>query len=340
MMTDATVHTVKLVPTGQEFPCRSDQTLLDSCILAGIPAPYNCRSGECGECMAALISGNVQERPGADPAIYTDAHRQQGDILTCMCFPRGPVVLNIPLDVDVPATRPAVFNVMIQRIERLTPTIYGVTVETPWPIDYRAGQNFEWVLPGITPNRTYSAANRPGSDVIEFHVRIYPEGKVGQVVSQLSAGDTFSLVGPFGHFGLSPHSWRPCICVAGGTGLAPVLAALDHAIAQRDRRPVTLIYGARTREELYCVDQLQRWAEAASSFTFVPVLSHEAADSPWSGRRGLVTEVLDEHLHDVFGLEAYVCGPPAMIDATVQILQKAGVAPEDIRTDRFVQVKA
>jgi NAD(P)H-flavin reductase/ferredoxin len=339
-MTNADVHTIKLVPSGQEFACRADQTLLDSCIVAGIPAPYNCRSGECGECMAALISGQVQERPGADPAIYTDAHRQQGDILTCMCFPRGPVVLNVPLDVGAQTIRPAKFNVMVQRIERLTPTIYGVTVETPWPIDYRAGQNFEWVLPGITPNRTYSAANRPGGDVIEFHVRSYPGGKVGQFVAQMSPGYPFAVVGPFGHFGLSPHSWRPGVCVAGGTGLAPVLAALDQAFSQRDRRPITLIYGARTREELYCLDQLQRWAHAWRSFTFVPVLSHEPADSSWQGRRGLVTDVLADYLYDVFGLEAYVCGPPAMIDATVQVLERAGMPSEDIRTDRFSQVKS
>ncbi len=187
-MTTADIHTIRLIPSGEEFPCRSDQTLLDSCILAGVPAPYNCRSGECGECMAALISGQVQERPGADPAIYTDAHRCQGDILTCMCFPRGPIVLNVPLDAGAHSIRPATFNVMVQRVERLTPTIYGVTVETPWPIDYRAGQNFEGALPGITPNRTYSAANRPGSDVIEFHVRVYPGGKVGEFISRMSGG--------------------------------------------------------------------------------------------------------------------------------------------------------
>ena len=229
---------------------------------------------------------------------------------------------------------------MVQRMEQLTPTIYGVTVETPWPIDYYAGQNFEWVLPGITPNRTYSAANRPGSDVIEFHVRVYPRGKVGEFVSRMSPGHPFAVVGPFGHFGFSPHTWRPSVCVAGGTGLAPVLAALDQAFANRDRRPVTLIYGARTQEELYCRDQLQRWTQAAPSFTFVPVLSHEPADSAWRGRRGLVTDVLGDHLHDVFGLEAYVCGPPPMIDATARLLEQAGVPTEDIRTDRFVQVRS
>jgi NAD(P)H-flavin reductase/ferredoxin len=333
-------YTIKLVPSGKEFVCRADQTLLDSCILAGIAAPYNCRSGECGECMAALMSGHVHELPGADPAIYTDAHRAQGDILTCMCFPRSAIVLNVPLEAETEAIRPSTFNVMVQRVEQLTPTIFGVTVETPWPIEYHAGQNFEWVIPGVMPNRTYSAANRPGSDVIDFHVRVYPGGRIGDFVSAISAGHAFQMIGPFGHFGLSTNPWRPCVCVAGGTGLAPILSALDRAFAENDRRKITLIYGARTQQELYCLEKIQDWLNAFSAFTFIPVLSHEPADSAWTGKRGLVTEALAEHLGDVFGLEAYVCGPPPMIDATVQVLEGAGVPSEDIRTDRFVQVKA
>src|SRR5262245_61475349 len=100
-------HSVSLLPSGREFACREDQTLLDGCILAGVAVPYNCRSGECGECMAALISGKVRELPGADPGVFTDAQRARGLILTCMCFPFSPVVLDIPLQSDAEAIRPA-----------------------------------------------------------------------------------------------------------------------------------------------------------------------------------------------------------------------------------------
>jgi NAD(P)H-flavin reductase/ferredoxin len=330
---------LKLLPSGEALTCRAAQTLLDACILAGVPVPYNCRSGECGECMAALISGQVQELPGADPAVFTDAHREQGDVLMCMCFPRSAVVLNVPLHEQATTIRPTTFNVMVQRIESLSPTICGVTVETPWPIEFRPGQNFEWVLPGVSPNRTYSAANAPGSDSIEFHVRVYPGGKVGELISRMSVGQAFTMVGPFGHFGLTPNSWRRCLCVAGGTGLAPILSVLKRAFAESDARPVTLLYGARSQDELYCRELLSTWSQSLGTFTFIPVLSHEPADSGWTGRRGLVTEALERELGDVFGLEAYVCGPPAMIDAAVAVLEAAGMPAEDIRTDRFVQAK-
>jgi NAD(P)H-flavin reductase/ferredoxin len=334
-------YPVKLVPSGHETCCRADQTLLDSCILAGIPVPYNCRSGECGECMASLLSGKVHELPGADPAVFTDVHRDEGNILTCMCFPRSVIMLDLPLQTGAPAIRPDTFNVMVQRVERLTPTICGVTVETPWPIEYHAGQCFEWVVPGISPNRKFSAANPPGGDHIDFHVRIYPGGKVGDfVVNTMVTGQMLQLIGPFGNFGFSSNQWRPTVCVAGGTGLAPLLAALDDAFAHGDSRPIRFFFGARRRNELYCLNMLETWAVDCSNFSFIPVLSEEPEDSGWNGKRGLVTDILAKELGDAFGVEAYVCGPPAMIDAAVAILENAGVPPEDVRTDRFVQAKS
>src|SRR5687767_2328358 len=117
---------VKLLPAGSELQALSSQTLLDACIAEGVSISYNCRSGECGECMASLVSGEVHELPGADPAIFTDSDRAQGKILTCICFPRSSLTLDIPLREDAPAIRPAAVNAMVQRVAQLTPTIYGV----------------------------------------------------------------------------------------------------------------------------------------------------------------------------------------------------------------------
>lgn len=335
-----TEYQVKLQPAGDALQCSSTQTLLDACIAAGVPISYNCRSGECGECMASLVSGEVHELPGADPAIFNDMHRRQGKILTCQCFPRSALTLDIPLQSDVPAIRPATVNAMVQRVEQLTPTIYGVTVETPWPTEYHAGQAFEWVVPGIKPNRTYSAANRPGNDTIDFHVRVYPGGKIGKFVSELTAGQPLQLLGPYGQFRFSSHDWRPALCVAGGTGLAPVMSVLDHAAATKDKRPIRLFYGARCQEELYCLDRIEVWSKALPNFEFTAVLSDEPENSGWRGARGLVTDLLAENVGDAFGLEAYVCGPSAMIDAAVDVLTGFGALEEDIRTDRFVQARS
>jgi NAD(P)H-flavin reductase/ferredoxin len=331
---------VCIEPSSHAITCRGEQTLLDSCIQNGIPARYNCRSGECGECIAALLGGEVYEMPGADPAIFNDTHRSAGRLLLCMCFPRGDVRLNVPFAEDGPTIRPSTINTIVESVERVTPTIHKVRVETPGPVEYRAGQCFEWVVPGIKPNRMYSAANRPGDSVLDFHVRVYPGGKIGAYVSDsLSPGQNLELVGPFGHFGLSASDWRPTICVAGGTGLAPIHAMLDEAFAHGDSRPIHFFYGARCQEELYCLDTLTNWAAKHGNFTFIPVLSDEPNGSDWSGARGLVTEAVAAQFQDAFGLEAYLCGPPAMIDAAVDVLEAAGFSDGDIHADRFVQAR-
>jgi ferredoxin-NAD(P)+ reductase (naphthalene dioxygenase ferredoxin-specific) len=331
-------YRIEIAPSSHEISCRSDQSLLDSCIQAGIPAPYNCRSGECGECVASLLRGEVYEMPGADPAVFNDAHRAAGKLLLCMCFPRSPIALAVPLNSDRPAIRPTTINTMVERVERVTPTIVQVSVETPGAVEYRAGQCFEWIVPGIRPNRIYSAANRPGNDRIDFHVRVYPGGRIGDhVVNALSPGQSLQLVGPFGQFVLSDSDWRPSICIAGGTGLAPIHAILDNAFARGDGRPIHFFYGARCQAELYCLDSLKRWEQLHSTFTFTPVLSDEPSHSCWTGARGLVTDAVAERLEDAFGLEAYVCGPSAMLDAAVAVLEAAGLSSHDIHADRFVQ---
>ena len=122
--------------------------------------------------------------------------------------------------------------------------------------------------------------------------------------------------------------------VAGGSGLAPVLAILEDALAQGVKRPVTILFGARQQADLYAQDTLEalrtQWPAA---FRFVPVLSAEPDGSSWAGALGNVDSALAEHLP--YGAHAYLCGPPVMVDAVSAVLRDRGIAKEQIRADRF-----
>jgi NAD(P)H-flavin reductase/ferredoxin len=327
---------IEVVEAARTVAGRPDQSLLDACLAAGLPMPYNCRSGECGECVARLVRGQVQELPGADPAVFTDAHRARGQVLACLCYPRGDVALSVALrDAVDPAIRET--DTVIERVTRVTPTIVEVVARSAAPIAYRAGQYFEWVMPDVAPDRCFSAASRPDTTRLEFHVRLYPGGRVGDTLATgaLAAGDILTLRGPFGSFRLSDDDERPAILVAGGTGLAPIKAMLEDAFARASRRPIRFFYGARTATELYHTETFAAWAGTQADFAFVPVLSAEPAGSPWTGVRGLVTDAVAAALSDAFGAEAYLCGPPPMIDAAEALLIRLGVDPADIHADRF-----
>ncbi|MFD1104900.1 hypothetical protein [Sphingobium olei] len=126
------------------------------------------------------------------------------------------------------------------------------------------------------------------------------------------------------------------LCLAGGSGLAPIMAILQQAQSMGANRPVTLLYGARTRQHLYCLDEIEALSAAWDApFEFVPVLSEEDAGSDWTGGRGLVTEPI-ARLPGLTRTEAYLCGPPAMIDAAEAQLIQHGVLPEMIAADRFL----
>ena len=146
-------------------------------------------------------------------------------------------------------------------------------------------------------------------------------------------GRTVDVEGPLGDFWLRPGA-APLLFVAGGSGLAPILAILEEAAARGVDRPATLLFGAREKKDLYALERIEaiarRWR---GPFRFVPVLSAEAEGSAWTGERGYVAEKIPSLLEA--GADAYLCGPPAMIDGAVALLRSCGAPAERIRFDRF-----
>ena len=119
---------------GTAVACETGQSVLEACLAAGLPMPYNCRSGECAECRAVLLSGSVEESPGADPAVFTDADRRKGRILTC---------LEIVLRDGTSAPRIERVSATVSRVERVCASVVQVALDCPQDIAYRAGQDFE-----------------------------------------------------------------------------------------------------------------------------------------------------------------------------------------------------
>ena len=325
---------------GLAVACETGQSVLEACLAAGLPMPYNCRSGECAECRAVLLSGSVDESPGADPAVFTDADRRKGRILTCLCAPTSDLSLEIVLRDGTSAPRIEHVGAIVGRIERVSASVIQVVLDCPREIAYRAGQYFEWIVPGIAPNRYFSAATAPGRAELVFDVRLYPGGAIGNYVqSGLAPGRTLEIAGPYGHFGFTANDHRPAICVAGGTGLAPIKAMIEGALARKSGRRIRLLYGARSRDDLYDIGLLDAWAARSGEFSYAIALAAEPQGSDWTGPRGTVTELLADTVYDGFGAEAFLCGPPPMIDAAMPVLEDIGLEPDDIHADRFSPAK-
>jgi propane monooxygenase reductase subunit len=196
-----------------------------------------------------------------------------------------------------------------------------------------AGQFVNVVVPGTTAERSYSMANGSAdTDRIELICKILPGGLFsGYLTEQAKPGDAVEVLGPFGSLAIR-LSHREIVMVAGGSGLAPLLSMLIDLARKGCDRPISLFFGARTVDDLYALDEIAA-LERDLPLTFVPVVQHPSAG--WTGATGLVTDALAA-ARESWVADAYLCGPPGMIDAARDLLTARGVRPQNVYFDAFV----
>jgi phenol hydroxylase P5 protein len=125
--------------------------------------------------------------------------------------------------------------------------------------------------------------------------------------------------------------------MAGGSGLSSPRSMILDLLDKHTNLPITLVYGQRSRDELYHDDQFRALAEKHPNFTYLPVLSNEPEDSDWRGARGFVHDAAKAHFPDGFvGHKAYLCGPPPMVEACIGTLMQGRLFERDIYTEKFI----
>jgi NAD(P)H-flavin reductase len=155
---------------------------------------------------------------------------------------------------------------------------------------------------------------------------------VGPVTRALCAARPGTVVGVRGPFGtawpVEQAKGRDVVVVAGGVGLPPVRPALDHVLEHRgDQGRVTLLYGARTPEDLVFAKELERWRSRLDVDVDVTV---DAATGAWRGKVGVVTTLIPRAAIDPAGTVAFVVGPEVMMRFTARALLDAGLPADRI----------
>jgi p-cymene monooxygenase electron transfer component len=325
---------VTLQPEGLSFEVGRNQTVLESALAQGIAYPHDCTVGTCGSCRSRLISGKVD---AITPFGYTLSREElaAGYILACQAVPES----DLTIEVDIAPVAARRVNARLVETRDLTHDIKLVTWECDTPVDYRAGQYMAVTWPGAPGPRNYSFAAAPtegGTTRLTSFIRKVPGGAFterlfGEDLSALA----FEIEAPHGSFWLREGS-GPILLVGGGSGLAPLISLLEDAANRGVSRDAILLFGGRTSRDLYCQDQIAaiaaRWQ---GRFEFRPVLSEEPAEGL---RSGLVTAEIETALTALGApdwIQAYLCGPPAMIDAGIAVLSESGVALPDIHYDKF-----
>ncbi|HEX3974712.1 MAG TPA: 2Fe-2S iron-sulfur cluster binding domain-containing protein [Solirubrobacteraceae bacterium] len=330
---------VRLEPVGIEFEVDEDETVLRGAFRQGLMLMHGCKEGQCAACKSFLLDGEVDLDPYSTFAL-NDFEKEEGWTLLC----RAHAVTDLEVELinyDEEVLRSGVAlqtqTMRVEAVEELTHDIRRVVLSGADQLTFKPGQYVDITIPGSEDVRSFSMANLPGTGDLEFMIKIYPDGKFSSLLAdeRLKPGDEVQVTGPYGVFTLREKSERPLLFIGGGAGMAPILALLRSMAEKGNARPVVYYYGARGPSDLFHLDELAELERSLPNFRFVPALSHCGEDTDWDGERGLITDVVSRLEQELGEVDAYLCGPPPMVDAAIAMLDQGGVPDSRVYFDKF-----
>ncbi len=336
-------HVVRFEPVGIEIEVDEEQNVLRAAAEQGITLMHGCKEGQCASCKSFVLDGEDIELDRYSTFALPDFELDEGFTLLCRAHVYEDVTIEL-LNYDEEMMRSghpiqeAVAEVISN--EHVTHDMRHLVLKLvePQEIAYWPGQYVDITIPGTDETRSFSMANTSSkeSGLLEFVIRVYPDGRFsGFLDSEVSVGDRLDVVGPFGVFTLRDGRDSDLVFVGGGAGMAPILSVLRALAEKGSTRKATYYYGARTQRDLCFEKELYALSEQLPNFTFVPALSEADDDEGWDGEVGMITDVVQRHESDLSGSDSYVCGPPPMVEAAMDVLTTLGAPEKNIYYDKF-----
>jgi len=321
---------VLIQPLNRLIRVEPGANLLEALRSAQVPMSYSCMAGRCGTCRCKVIDGEVLDN-GREQQRPLDGDNY---VLACRTFLTESCTIEIPEPDEVVVHPARIIKATVSELDDLTHDIKRIVLKPAKPLEFSPGQ---YVQLQFTPEhvRPYSMAGiSMVNGNLEFHVRAVPDGRVtGYVFKQLKVGDAVRVSGPLGTAYLRRKHEGPMLCVAGGTGLAPVLSILRGAVAGGMRNPIHLYFGARSPRDVYGNEWLRDLEKDHPGLKAHIVVA--SAGEAGTHRTGLVTDAIEADLGDLTGWRAYLCGSPPMVESASLVARRKGVSAEHIYADAF-----
>ncbi|MBN8285126.1 2Fe-2S iron-sulfur cluster-binding protein [Zoogloea sp.] len=325
-------------PSGKSVDCAYGDTVLMALEKAGYALPNNCRAGACGECKVKVTSGQFDQGMVLDMALSQE-ERRQGYGLMCMA---KPISDELSIEWGTEDARPKLFPPREDALFVVTDkrSVAERVVElrlrpVGQPIRYWPGQYVTLGNPRADiPARAYSISNapRPDGELVLQVARADGGVTSNWVHDSLGVGESVKVSGAYGTFIGDPGVDTPVLCLAAGTGLAPILALTEAALRRGFRKPVTLLFSARSEADVYSRGMLAWWRTKHRSFDYKITLTRESRDGCLAGR---VDAVLPGLFPDLSKHTVFAAGSPAFVDSCVATVTALGAVRERIHTEGF-----
>lgn len=331
---------IVIQPSGKVVEWKKEDTALMALERAGYALPNNCRAGACGECKVKVLKGEYDQGMVLDMALTAD-ERKNGFGLMCMAKQVSDEMEIEWLDADArpklfPPREGALFVLVDKR--ELTPRTFELHLRPVGKsIRYWPGQYVRLGDPraGI-PMRAYSIANAPvPTGELTLQIARAEEGVTSAWIEEtLKIGDTVKVNGAYGSFIGDPSAETPVLCLAAGTGLAPVLDLSEAALRRGYRKKVELIFSARTEADVYGRGMMEWWRTKHRNFDYRITLTREQKPGFLHGH---VSEILPKLHPDLSQHSVFIAGTTAFVDHCVAVAKLLGAQDALIHKEGYFE---
>ena len=302
--------------------------------------PNNCRAGACGECKVKVLHGTYDQGFILDMALSA-ADRAEGKGLMCMAkvtsdsltidFQKDNVLSKLPTPEENLPYMVVEKLPMTESIVKLRLRPIGSTLRF-WPGQYISLGPLDYSV----PKRSYSIANTPGADgeIILYITKVLNGLTSNYVHEKLAVGEMIYVSGPYGTFIGDPKDQKPVLCIANGSGLAPIMSLATAALLRGGfRMPAHIVFSARTKNDIFDLGHFKYLQKKFRNFKFIPTLTREKSDEFKSGR---VTELLPTLYPDLSGHSLYIAGSSEFVSDVTAVCLTLGAREENIHLEKFI----
>jgi len=305
---------IKILPSGHSFPSEGNSTLLEAGLHSGLALGYGCSNGNCGECLAKMISGEVRKVHHHDYVISQEK-RNSGHVLMCCNTAVTDVVLEAPEargSSEIPRQQ---IIARVRSIELVNNNVALLHLKTPRTqrLRFLAGQQVQLGGDGLSM-ATHPISSCPCDDMnLHFQIpRLADNEFSDHVFNHLKKGDSIEIEGPEGDFVLDEDSVHSLVFIAWHTGFAPIRSLIEHAMALEIPGSMKLIWLARSKKDRYQDNLCRSWQDAFDNFDYLPLDT-----SPGDGTIDTASalELLNIKPVDLKNYDFYVSGDETLINA-------------------------
>jgi ferredoxin-NADP reductase len=234
------------------------------------------------------------------------------------------------------------FTITCRQNTCIAPGVYEIVFAKPEGFTFKAGQFVLFDVPlvgnpsDIQP-RAYSIASTPSEPELLFVIKLTPGGRTSTWIEQaLTVGTQVVMKGPFGVFTLEhKKTAKDYVFMCTGAGVAPFRSQIKAALEAGDKRKMDLIFGARSKGDLFWIDQFEALSKRFPNFTLH--ISLTSGEPDWHGHRGRIQVIAPQIITNPSNVSAFICGAPEMVkDVKTHCIEQWGMPKADVHAEGYI----